>query len=164
MLCSGMPIRYVQPCPDHTGRKPGYMSQKQITVRPAKIPAWTTKGSGTQNMPQQAPATQLKHSYRDQPAPETLAEWTVPPLGSTVTPVPVHFAWELGMYYCFTVRAACAQINFNLIKNLHALRSLCCQAFVHMQGPTAVKPNKKQCALPILLMLCTRKKISSHRK
>lgn len=87
-----MLIRYVQPCPDHTGSNPGYMSQKQITVRPATIPAWTTKGSVTQNMPQQAPATQLKHSHRDQPAPETLAEWTLPPLGSTMISVPVHFA------------------------------------------------------------------------
>lgn len=28
-------------------------------------------------MPQQAPATQLKHSHRDQPTPQMLAEWTL---------------------------------------------------------------------------------------
>lgn len=43
-------------------------------------------------MPQQAPATQFKHSRRDQPSPETLAEWTLSPLGSTMAPVQVHFA------------------------------------------------------------------------
>lgn len=52
-------FRYVaQPCPDCTGRKPGHASQKQITVCPAKTPVWTARGSGTQNIPQQATATQ----------------------------------------------------------------------------------------------------------
>lgn len=60
-------FRYMaQPCPDCTGRKPGNMSQKQITVCPAKTPVWTARGSGTQNMPQQATATQYKDSPRGQ--------------------------------------------------------------------------------------------------
>jgi len=55
-----------QPCPDCTGRKPVNMSQKQITVCPAKTSVWTARGSGTQNMLQQATATQVKHSQGDQ--------------------------------------------------------------------------------------------------
>lgn len=34
-----------------TGREPANMSQKEITVCPAKTPVWKTRGSGTQNMP-----------------------------------------------------------------------------------------------------------------